>query len=129
MDSRQSLENSKDGQAGEERRRCAIGTSVATNYDIVALVASKTAEIAAPKSSLTPCILDDDPAQLEMLSAVIADMGYAAIPTPNPEEALRLVRRGQCRLVLVDVHMPGMGGYEFLDRPSRSHPVLPLILI
>jgi len=53
----------------------------------VGLASTKTAEIVAPKSSLTPCILDDDPAQLEMLSAVIADMGYEAIPTSDPEEA------------------------------------------
>src|SRR5260370_7331360 len=129
MDSSQSLDNSKNGPGGEERRTCESGTWVATSYGIVGFVASKTAEIVAPKSSLTPCILDDDPAQLEMLSAVIADLGYEAIPTPDPEKALNLVRRGQCRLVLEDVHMPGMGGYEFLDRASRSDPGVHIILM
>ncbi len=93
------------------------------------LASTKTAEIVAPKSSLTPCILDDDPAQLEMLSAVIADMGYEAIPTSDPEEALKLVKSGPCRMVLVDVHRPGMDGYEFLDRALRSDPGVQVILM
>jgi len=97
--------------------------------DIVGLASSRTAEIVAPKSSLTPCILDDDPAQLEMLSAVIADLGYEAVPTSNPEEALKLVKSGHCRMVLADVHMPGMDGYEFLDLVSRSDPGVHVILM
>ncbi len=48
------------------------------------MVSSKTVEIVTPKSSLTPCILDDDPAQLEMLTALIAEMGYEAISTGEP---------------------------------------------
>ena len=58
----------------------------------MAYLSPKTVEIVTPKTTLTPCILDDDPAQLEMLSAVVADMGYVAITTPDPEEALKLVR-------------------------------------
>src|SRR5437879_5488545 len=96
---------------------------------IVRLASSSTAEIVAPKSSLTPCILDDDPAHLEILSAVIADLGYEAVPTSNPEEALKLVKSGRCRMVLADVHMPGMDGYEFLDLVSRSDPGVHVILM
>ena len=64
-----------------------------------------------------------------MLSAVVTDLGYEAVTTPDPEEALKLVRRGRCRLVLVDVHMPQMDGYEFLDRALRSDPGVHIILM
>jgi len=56
-------------------------------------------------------------------------MGYKAIATADPEEALKLVRRGRCRLVLVDVHMPQMDGYEFLDRALRCDPGVHIILM
>jgi hypothetical protein len=63
---------------------------------IVAHAYGKAVELAAPKTSLTPCLLDDDRAQLDLLSAVMADMGYEAITTSDPEEALGVVRSGRC---------------------------------
>ena len=86
-------------------------------------------EIAAPRTSLTPCILDEDPGQLEGLAAVIGEMGYEPIPTTDPEEALRLVRRGRCRLLLADLHMPGMRRYEFLDQVLRCDPGVHVIVM
>jgi len=90
---------------------------------------AKTLEIATPKASLIPCILDDDPAQLEMLTDQIGSFGYEAIPTSDPEEALRLVRAGKCKLVLADVHMPGINGYEFLDQALRCDPGVHVVMI
>jgi DNA-binding NtrC family response regulator len=95
----------------------------------VTVTSSRTVELTAPKKTLTPCILDDDPAQLDVLSAVIAEMGYEAIPVSDPEEALRLVKQGRCRLVLADLHLAGMEGYEFLDRALRSDPGIHVIVM
>ena len=90
---------------------------------------SRTLEIAAPKSSLTPCILDDDPELLESLSALVEEMGYEPIPTSDPEEALKMVRYGRCRLVLADLHMPELNGYEFLDRALQCDPGVHIIVM
>jgi CheY-like chemotaxis protein len=95
----------------------------------VALGLTKPTELLAPKTSLTPCILDDDPGQLEMLTSVVASMGYEAVPTTDPEEALKLIKRGRCRLALVDVHMPAMDGYEFLNQALQSDPGVNILLM
>ncbi|MGB2899532.1 MAG: sigma-54 dependent transcriptional regulator [Candidatus Acidiferrum sp.] len=92
-------------------------------------ISTRTTEIAAPRMALTPCILDEDPGQLEGLAAVIGEMGYEPIPTTDPEEALRLVRHGRCRLLLADLHMPGMRRYEFLDQVLRCDPGVHVIVM
>ena len=74
----------------------------------------KTVEVATPRMSLTSCILDDDPAERESFAAVISDMGYEALPTGDPEEALRLMRLGRCRLLLGSVPLDAPELYEFL---------------
>jgi DNA-binding NtrC family response regulator len=90
---------------------------------------SKAVEIVAPKSSLTPCVLDDDPAQLEALASLIVELGYEPVPTADPEEALKAIRYGRCRLVLADVHASGINGYEFLDRALRCDPGVHVIVM
>ena len=105
------------------------GTWRAVAVGIVAVGLTKTAEWIDPKTSLMPCILDDDPGQLEMLTSLVASMGYEAIPTADPEQALKLIKRGRCRLALVDVHMPAMDGYEFLSQALQSDPGVHILLM
>ncbi|HXO60565.1 MAG TPA: hypothetical protein VN850_02030 [Candidatus Acidoferrales bacterium] len=41
----------------------------------MANVETKTIHVVGPRSALTPCILDDDPEQLSLLSKMISAMG------------------------------------------------------
>ncbi len=56
-------------------------------------VETKRIEVVAPRGSLTPCILDDDPEQLSVLSEMISEMGYESLLTSDPEEAVRWCNR------------------------------------
>ena len=86
-------------------------------------------EAPTSRSSLTPCILDDEPEQLNLLSEMISELGYESLPTSDPEEALRLVQSGACRLILADVHLHGVDQYEFLDRVLRVDPGVHVIIV
>jgi CheY-like chemotaxis protein len=86
-------------------------------------------EIAAPKNFLTPCILDDAPAELDALASMVAELGYQPVPTADLEEALKAICYGRCRLVLADVGASGNAGYQFLDRALRSDPGLHVIVM
>jgi two-component system, OmpR family, phosphate regulon sensor histidine kinase PhoR len=70
-----------------------------------------------------------DPEQLSVLSEMISEMGYESLLTDDPEEAVRLVQSGACRVILADVHLPGIHAYEFLDRLLRVDPGLHVIII
>lgn len=89
----------------------------------------KPIEVSTPRASLTPCIFDDDPVERDALATLILDMGYEPISTCDPEEALRLVRVGRCRLVFASIHLDTHDPYEFLSRALRSDPGIHLILM
>jgi DNA-binding NtrC family response regulator len=92
---------------------------------------SDATEIVAPKAPLTTCVLAKDPVQLELLSAVMVEMGYEPFSTPDPKEALKLVKHGRCRLVTVAVAVgtPEIDGYDFLDEALHTDPQVHVILM
>jgi len=90
---------------------------------------SGTLEIASPKSSLTPCLLEDDPVQLQGLSSLVTELGYDPVSTCDPDEALKAVRYGRCRLMIANIHACGTEGYDFLDRALRVDPGLRVIVV
>jgi DNA-binding NarL/FixJ family response regulator len=57
-------------------------------------------------------IVDDDPLVRRILAETLADAGYATSEAESGEDALRSVRDEPPALVLLDVHLPGMCGYE-----------------
>lgn len=77
---------------------------------------------AAPPDSLTLCILDDDPVQIDLLSEHIRGLNHGVVTTADAEEALDLVRTEQCQVLLVDAHLPGLDVDDLLGRALRCNP-------
>lgn len=66
-------------------------------------------------------IVDDLPQNILALEGVIADMGVEIITARSGNDALRLSLKHDFALILLDVQMPGMNGFE-VARLIRSNP-------
>jgi signal transduction histidine kinase len=61
-------------------------------------------------------IVDDTPANLDTISTVLGDDGYEIAIAISGEKALQLLQRRSPDLILLDVRMPGIDGFETCDR-------------
>ncbi len=74
-------------------------------------------------------VVDDDPEILEMTSTLLNSAGYRAVEARTGDEALAELRRSRPALVLLDINMPGMNGWEVLrlvkeDEETARVPVV-----
>ncbi|MGD9098627.1 MAG: response regulator [Desulfobacterales bacterium] len=76
-------------------------------------------------------VVDDDPMNVKLLEGILKKEGYESIKAFGGEEALAMVRRDRPDLILLDVMMPGIDGYE-VTRQLKSNPAtaaIPVIMI
>ncbi|MCZ6529633.1 MAG: response regulator [Chloroflexi bacterium] len=76
-------------------------------------------------------IVDDNQAMVEALSIVVSARGHDALTALSGEEALNLVESEVVDVMLLDLTMPGIDGFETLDR-LRTMPEgknLPVLII
>jgi CheY-like chemotaxis protein len=73
-------------------------------------------------------IVDDDPETVQILNLMLARLGYQALVAKDGMEALSLARSELPDLILLDVMMPGLDGFE-VARSLRRHPSTALIPI
>ena len=76
-------------------------------------------------------LVDDQPANLAVLEAILADLGQALVAVTSGEAALREVLANDFAVVLLDVRMPTMNGFELAEL-IREHPrthSLPIIFL
>ncbi|MDH5246186.1 MAG: response regulator [Betaproteobacteria bacterium] len=71
-------------------------------------------------------VVDDTPANVKLLGDLLASRGYAIATAANGEEALAKVAAEKPDLVLLDVMMPGISGYDVCRR-LRAEPATALL--
>ena len=76
-------------------------------------------------------VVDDTPANVKLLADLLTVKGYAVVTATSGKEALAAVARERPDLVLLDVVMPEMSGYE-VCRKLREDPataMLPVVMV
>ena len=76
-------------------------------------------------------VVDDQPQNIELLEAYLVPQGYEIVTAANGEEALEKLSDNPIDLILLDVMMPDMDGFEVIRRvrQDNANRLLPIILV
>ncbi len=76
----------------------------------------------------TVLVVEDDPDLAALVEMILTDAGYAVRTAPDGAAALRRVHEGMPGLILLDMRMPVMNGWEFARefrvRWGRAAPIV-----
>jgi PAS domain S-box-containing protein len=74
-------------------------------------------------------LVDNDPQVLSILGEMLKDAGHHVLPVPSGREALRVFIPSGFDLVITNVGMPEMSGWDVAERLRAGDPHVPVIFI
>ena len=88
-------------------------------------------KVAPPRQYSRILVVDDDPMNVKLAEGILKKEGYESLKAFGGAEALEMVRNHRPDLILLDVMMPGIDGYQ-VTRQLKADPVtvgIPIIMI
>lgn len=82
-----------------------------------------------PLENKSILIVDDSEDNLEIIKLVLCSYGGDTDIAPNGYEALRRLRQKKYDVILMDIEMPGMNGFQVLDELRKRHDHTPVVAI
>lgn len=74
-------------------------------------------------------VVEDDPSTRKLMEAVLRENGYKPYLAENGLEALDMMDRQHVDLIILDVMMPLMDGYEFTETLREGHSTVPILMV
>ena len=74
-------------------------------------------------------VVDDDPGIRSVISAVLEDEGFPVTTAANGREALSSISSEEPALVLLDLQMPVMSGWEVINTLREAQTTIPIVLM
>ncbi len=74
-------------------------------------------------------VVDDAPAMVRLISRVLSKKGFEVLESNNGQDALRLLYSNKPDLVLLDVVMPKMDGWQTCSRIRDISAIIPIIML
>ena len=74
-------------------------------------------------------IVDDTPENIQVMANILSKEGYHISPALSGHEALERIKMFSPDLVLLDLIMPGMSGFEVLETMRQQYSSTPVIIV
>ncbi len=81
-----------------------------------------------PKQEPLILVAEDDPTMLKMVRRTLELEGYQVVTANNGKTALQLIKDAEPALVLLDVMMPGLNGFQVCEQ-ARQFSGVPIIMV
>ncbi len=115
--------------ASEERRGTTITISLPIAVDIPTVVMSEVTALPSVPYCARILVIDDDPLGVEILMAFLQTLGHEAVVATGGPEGLRLLETNTFDLLLTDLGMPEMSGWDVAQAAKTRLPSLPVVLV
>jgi PAS domain S-box-containing protein len=94
-----------------------------------AVASPRVAETAAAEAGTSVLVVDDNPDVRDVAVTCLGMLGYRTVEAGNGREALNVLEHQSVDLVLADLVMPEMNGFELAKEVRTRWPTLPLLLM
>ena len=74
-------------------------------------------------------VVEDDPNTRKLMQAILSQSGYEVILAENGGHALELMDKKHVDLIVLDIMMPRMDGYQFTEILRESNYNLPILMV
>ncbi len=76
-------------------------------------------------------IVDDSPTQIFVLKKLVEEWGHDTLVAENGDQALEIARQHQPDVILMDIIMPGMSGFQTTRKLSKDQAThgIPVIFV
>lgn len=74
-------------------------------------------------------VVEDNADMRELFCTVLSDSGYQCIPAADGLEALDIMDKEYIDLIVADIMMPGMDGYELTESVREAQMDLPILMV
>jgi len=81
------------------------------------------------KKKIKILIVDDEYAFCRSLKIFLKKLGFETLIATNGEHALDIVMEEKPAIMTLDIRMPGLNGYEILQKVKRLHPDLFIVVV
>jgi two-component system cell cycle sensor histidine kinase/response regulator CckA len=74
-------------------------------------------------------VVDDDPDIRTFVETILVEEGIEAVVAPDAQEALRCLAERCFDLLLTDIRMPDLDGFDLVQRARRAYPELRVLFM
>jgi CheY-like chemotaxis protein len=74
-------------------------------------------------------VADDEPAVRELFASTLREAGFDVTAAGSGKETLKLLKKLKFRLLILDLNMPDIDGFDVLKEVRQTHPGVPVIVI